>query len=107
MNKTEMNENAGSPHKCGTCKHFTYAGDWDLCCMKSKRRLCYKNDDACEEWEEAEIKHTYWVVRDNEVIAIYKDHEGIHPVAAITDMARELSERMEKEAQARGELDDE
>ena len=92
--------------KCGTCKYFTYAGDWDLCCTKSMRRLCYKNDDACESWEEAEIKHTYWAVMDNEVIAIYKDHEGIHPVYAIKLMADDLADRMQKAAKERGEIDD-
>lgn len=90
--------------KCGTCKYFTYAGDWDLCCMKQMRRLCYKHYDACEEWEEAEIKHTYFVTMDNEVIAIYKDREGVHPVFAISEMARELSERMQEEAKEKGGL---
>ena len=83
-------------NKCGTCKHYTGAGDFDLCCMKSKRRLCYRNDDACEEWEENPIKHTYYVVMDGHVIAIHRDRIGIHPVYAISLMGKELSERMEK-----------
>ena len=38
-------------NKCGTCKQFIGAGDWDMCCKKQKVRLCYKETDACEEWE--------------------------------------------------------
>ena len=83
-------------NKCGTCKHFTGAGDWDLCCMKSMRRLCYKDEDACEKWEENPIKHTYYVVMDGHVIAMHKDRVGIHPVYAISLMGQELSERIQK-----------
>lgn len=43
--------------KCITCKHFSPAGDFDLCCYKQIRRLTYANDDACEEgYEECEEK---------------------------------------------------
>lgn len=83
-------------NKCGTCKHYTGAGDWDLCCMKSKRRLCYRNDDACEEWEENPIKHRYYIVMDNQVIVRHEDKVGIHPVYAIKLMAEDLSEMIEK-----------
>ena len=83
-------------NKCGTCKHYTGAGDFDLCCMKSERRLCYKNDDACEKWEENPIKHRYYVSMDGLIIARYNDNLGIHPVYAIKLMADDLSERMEK-----------
>lgn len=82
-------------NKCGTCKYYTGAGDWDLCCMKSKRRLCYRNDDACEEYEENPIKHIYYVVMDGQVIASLNDKIGIHPGYAISLMGQELSERME------------
>ena len=82
--------------KCGTCKHFTGAGDWDLCCMKSKRRLCYKDYEACEEWEKNPIKHRYYIVMDGQVICHHEDKVGIHPVYAISLMGQELSERMEK-----------
>ena len=85
--------------KCGTCKHFTNAGDYDLCCGISMRRLCYKDDDACEKWESNPVKHLYYVVRDGEVIQMLKDTEGIHPVYAISLMAQYLSERMQKEAE--------
>ena len=83
-------------NKCGTCKHYTGAGDWDLCCMKNKRRLCYRYSDACEEWEENPIKHTYYVVMDGHVITTLSDRNGIHPVYAISLMGQELSEKMEK-----------
>lgn len=33
---------------CGDCKHFTGAGDWDLCCMINKVRLCYDYTEACD-----------------------------------------------------------
>ena len=82
--------------KCGTCQHFIGAGDWDLCCMISERRLCYKNDDACEKYEENPIKHRYYVVMDGQVIAMHNDKVGIHPVYAISLMGQDLSERMEK-----------
>ena len=82
--------------KCGTCKHFTGAGDWDLCCRKSVRRLTYGYDDACEQYESNPIKHQYWVVMDGQVIATHFDTVGIHPVYAIKLMADDLSERMEK-----------
>ena len=83
-------------NKCGTCRHFTGAGDWDLCCMISMRRLCYKNDDACEKYDENPTKHIYYVVMDGEVISIHNDTIGIHPVYAIKLMADDLSGRMEK-----------
>lgn len=83
-------------NKCGTCKYFTGAGDWDLCCMKDKRRLCYEYYDACDEFEEKPVKHTYHVAMDGHVIARYNDKAGIHPVYAISLMGQELSERMEK-----------
>ena len=82
--------------KCGTCKHYTRAGDWDLCCMKSKRRLCYDKDDACEEYEENPIKHMYYVVMDGQVIAHHNDKVGIHPAYAISLMGQDLSERMQE-----------
>lgn len=83
-------------NKCGTCKHYTGAGDYDLCCMKSKRRLCYRDNDACEEWEENPVKHQYWIVMDGQVIAKHIDRVGIHPVYAIHLMGQELSERMQE-----------
>ena len=83
-------------NKCGTCKHFTGAGDFDLCCMIDQRRLCYKHYDACEKYEENPIKHRYYVAMDNEVICRLNDIVGIHPVYAIKLMAADLSERMEK-----------
>lgn len=67
-----------------------------MCCMKSKRRLCYRNDDACEEWEENQIKHRYYIVMDNQVICHFEDKVGIHPVYAIHLMGNDLSEKMEK-----------
>ena len=82
--------------KCGTCKHYTGAGDWDLCCNKSVRRLTYGYDDACEQYESNPIKHRYWVVMDGQVIATHFDTVGIHPVYAISMMVEDLSERMEK-----------
>ena len=82
--------------KCGTCKSYTGAGDWDLCCRKSKRRLTYGYDDACEEYEPNPIKHIYYVVMDGQVIAKHVDNVGIHPVYAITLMGQELSERMQE-----------
>ena len=81
---------------CGTCKHFTGAGDFDLCCMKDMRRLCYRHYEACEAWEENPIKHTYYVVMDGQVVATHKDRIGIHPVYAISLMGQDLSERIEK-----------
>jgi hypothetical protein len=36
-------------YTCGDCKNFIGAGDWDLCCMKGVRRLCYKNTERCDE----------------------------------------------------------
>ena len=74
--------------------------------MKSMRRLCYGGEEACKAWEAAEIKHTYWIVMDNQVIALYKDREGLHPGNVISIMSKELSERMQEEARKRGELDD-
>ena len=82
--------------KCGTCQHYIGAGDWDLCCEKNVRRLTYGYDDACEQYEPNPIKHRYWVVMDNQVIATHFDKTGIHPVYAIKLMADDLSERMEK-----------
>ena len=51
---------------CGQCKHFTGAGDWDLCCTqkhptpeeKTKGQyfpcghLCYEDTEACNLFEE-------------------------------------------------------
>ena len=82
--------------KCGTCIHYTGAGDWDLCCMKSMRRLTYGYYDACEKYEPNPIKHRYYVVMDGQVIAMHNDKIGIHPVYAISLMGQELSEMMEK-----------
>lgn len=67
-----------------------------MCCTIGMRRLCHKNDDACEKHEENPIKHRYYVVMDGEVIAIHNDTVGIHPVYAMKLMADDLSERMEK-----------
>lgn len=36
---------------CGTCRHFTGAGDYDLCCKVSARRLCYEDSPKCEQYE--------------------------------------------------------
>ena len=100
--------------KCGTCKHYIGAGDWDLCCGINMRRLTYGYDDACEKYESNPIKHRYWVAMDGQVIAIHNDTVGIHPVYAISLMGQELSERMEKAnkenwpdalAEARSELE--
>lgn len=82
--------------KCGTCKHYTGAGDWDLCCNKSMRRLCYSRDDACEKYEENPIKHRYYIVMDNQVIVRHEDKVGIHPVYAIKLMAEDLAEKLEQ-----------
>lgn len=52
-------------NKCGTCEHFTGAGDWNLCCNiphptpKEKEmgldfffgHLCYEDTDACDMYE--------------------------------------------------------
>ena len=52
-------------NKCGTCEHFTGAGDWNLCCNiphptpKEKEmglefyfgHLCYKDTEACDMYE--------------------------------------------------------
>lgn len=51
--------------KCGTCKHYIGAGDWNLCCgihhptPKEQEmgktfifgHLCYENTDACDMYE--------------------------------------------------------
>ena len=53
---------------CGQCKHFTGAGDWNLCCIlkhptsKEKARgeyfpfghLCYEDTETCDLFEEKE-----------------------------------------------------
>lgn len=39
------------PKTCGECNNFWDCGDWDLCCALQKRRLCYENDAACEDFE--------------------------------------------------------
>ena len=83
-------------NKCGTCKYYIGAGDWDLCCEKQARRLTYGYNDACEQYESNPIKHRYCVVMDNHVISTHFDKIGIHPVYAIKLMADDLSERMEK-----------
>ena len=83
-------------NKCGSCVHYTGAGDWDLCCIISERRLCYAKDDACEKYSENPIKHRYYIVMDGQVIATHNDQIGIHPVYAIRLMGEDLSERMEK-----------
>ena len=36
-------------YTCGDCTNFTGAGDWDSCCTKGVRRLCYKNTERCVE----------------------------------------------------------
>lgn len=36
---------------CGDCKYFLGCGDWDLCCSLQKRRLCYEDNKACEDFE--------------------------------------------------------
>lgn len=51
---------------CGQCKHFTGAGDWNICCTQKhptpeeKARgqyfiwghLCYEDTEACDLFEE-------------------------------------------------------
>lgn len=85
--------------KCGTCKSFTGAGDFDLCCLRGIKRLCYKNTDACEKWEESPIKHRYIITRDNEVIMAFNDLEGMHPVSALAAMICILFDEMGETAQ--------
>ncbi len=36
---------------CGTCRHFTGAGDFDLCCRVAARRLCSEYHSKCERYE--------------------------------------------------------
>lgn len=36
---------------CGECNNFRGCDDWALCCVLQKRRLCYENDQACEDFE--------------------------------------------------------
>lgn len=67
-----------------------------MCCMKSMRRFCYKDYDACEEYEENPIKHRYYIVMDSQVICHYEDKIGIHPVYAIHLMGNDLSEKWKK-----------
>lgn len=52
-------------NKCGTCRHYTGCGDWNLCCTiqhptpKEKEKgmtfifghLCYEDTDACDEFK--------------------------------------------------------
>lgn len=52
-------------NKCGTCRHYTGCGDWNLCCTiqhptpKEKEmgmtflfgHLCYEDMDACDMYE--------------------------------------------------------
>ena len=51
---------------CGQCKHFTGAGDWNLCCAQKHPtleekingqyfhfgHLCYEDTDTCDLFEE-------------------------------------------------------
>ena len=53
---------------CGQCKHFTGAGDWNICCtqkhpvpkmgQRSKDflfgHLCYEDTEACDLFDEKE-----------------------------------------------------
>ena len=55
-----------SSKTCGQCKHFTSAGDWNLCCTqkhptleeKAKGKnflfghLCYEDTEACDLFDE-------------------------------------------------------
>ena len=59
-------------NKCGTCRHFIGAGDFDLCCMLHMRRLCYKDDDACERWDEKTID------RDSTIEGLQRVADTIH-----------------------------
>ena len=31
---------------CGQCSHYMGCGDWDLCCGKQQRSLCYEDTKA-------------------------------------------------------------
>lgn len=39
-------------NRCGACKYFIDAGDYDLCCQINKRRLCYPLTEACDGYVE-------------------------------------------------------
>lgn len=40
---------------CGSCKHYIGGGDWSLCC-DLKYDLCYRFDEACENYVYSEEK---------------------------------------------------
>lgn len=61
---------------CCTCKHFTDAGDFDLCCGLDVRRLCYKDDEACEKWETILQLTTYMVSHKAVDNALRCTHSG-------------------------------
>ena len=46
--------NPSSKH-CYQCKHFIGGGDWNLCC-DLKYDLCYKETNACDDFEEEQYE---------------------------------------------------
>ena len=39
---------------CAQCKQYLGCGDWDLCCRKQEKRLCYEDTpaDDCRSFEQ-------------------------------------------------------
>ena len=74
---------------CGQCKHFTGAGDWNLCCdikhptPKEKEQgldfswghLCYEDTEACDAFEDKVIGIQRNVkIRDLQTRALQRKH---------------------------------
>lgn len=65
-------------NRCGSCKYFTGAGDWDLCCTNPPDHkigcfgfLCYETTPACENYKN----------KDNETIKnfVKQVNQGVLP----------------------------
>ena len=59
-----MNKTKNEINRCGTCKYFIGAGDWDLCCSNPPERrvscfgfLCYETTPACENYKNKDNKN--------------------------------------------------
>lgn len=90
-------------YTCADCKHFLNGGDFNLCCELTDK-LCYKDTPTCKDFDY--YRH-YEITCNGMTIAHYDDNEHLHPCNVIHMMNNELSERIEKIAREKGELDDE
>lgn len=79
-------------NRCGSCKYFTGAGDWDLCCSNPPERkigcfgfLCYETTPACENY----------VNKDNKTIKNFVEQVN-HGVLPSMDYLGELGLSMNK-----------